>query len=120
MPPAYRNYIAIAQQFKGTNKEGHKVVCRKPGIFYFHSGAYVSRYKYDTDSRQVIKAFVENEVDYVVVASLGYSSTGRYLVPAINQNQGLFKLVMKLDNPDTYLLAFDAHKAKRRLKVQSK
>jgi len=59
---------------------------------------------------------VRTKVDFVVLEQLGYSSTGRYLYPAIMKHPDLFQPVMQLQNPDTYLLAFNKEGARKWLK----
>ncbi|WP_159519436.1 MORN repeat-containing protein [Sunxiuqinia indica] len=44
--------------------------------------------------------------DYVVLDQLGYSSTGRYLLPAIKKYPLKFKVIKQVKNPDTYLMKF--------------
>ena len=46
---------------------------------------------------------VKQSVDFVVVDQLGYSSTLRYLIPAINQNPTFFKKAIQYENPSTFL-----------------
>lgn len=115
--PAYKNYFDMA---KAVKKQGNKelvIACRKAEMFYYFSGTYVTNYLFSLDDKEVIKHFVKYKVDYVVLEQLGYSSTGRYLYPAIIKNQELFQPVMHLLNPDTYLLYFDIEKAKKKLNL---
>jgi hypothetical protein len=58
-----------------------------------------------------LKGLIDANVDYVVLEQLGYSSTARYLYPAIQKHPECFTPVMHLENPDTYLLQFDRDKA---------
>ena len=51
-----------------------------------------------------IDNLIEKQVDYVVLEQLGYSSTYRYLLPAIQNNSDKFEVIQKLAEPDTYLL----------------
>jgi hypothetical protein len=58
------------------------------------------------DDKEVLDFFRNNNVDYVVIEQLGFSSTAKYLVPAVQKNQDKFEVVLQLPNPDTYLLKF--------------
>lgn len=110
--PAYKNYFTIAESLKKKFPKGDVVVCsRKRTLFYLHSGCYSTGFKSSLNDTLVVKGLVENDVEYVVLDQLGYSSTARYLYPAIQKNPELFKPVLHLKNPDTYLLWFDKKKA---------
>jgi len=116
--PPYKNYFDMA---KTVGKQGNKhliIACRKPDMFYYFSGTYVTGYIYSLDDKEVLMDLLKKKVDYVVLEQLGYSSTGRYLYPAIVKNQELFPLAMHLTNPDTYLLYFDKEKAKQKLNIK--
>ncbi|MDR1121181.1 MAG: phospholipid carrier-dependent glycosyltransferase [Dysgonamonadaceae bacterium] len=112
-PPAYNNYFDIAKEM---NKQlvGNNIVCccRKPELFtYYAPKIYAINYIYSTDPKEVIRDLIDKQVDYVILEQLGYSSTVRYLYPAIQQYTSLFYTVWHLSNPDTYLLKFDREKA---------
>lgn len=113
--PAYKNYFEIAKAVKREGKKDLVIACRKPDMFYYFSGTYATNYLYSLDDKEVLKSFIDKKVDFVVLEQLGYSSTGRYLYPAIMKNQELFQLVMQLKEPDTYLLYFDKEKAMKKL-----
>lgn len=105
--PAYKNYFDIAAAVKKNVGPDKMVCCRKAEMFHYFSGTYTIMYKFNPDRREVIKDMIRNKVDYVVLEQLGYSSTNLYLYPAIEAYSSYFKVVMKLENPETYLLAFD-------------
>jgi hypothetical protein len=48
----------------------------------------------------------KKDVDYVVIDNLEYTTTHRYLIPAIEKNPEEFTRVHSLKNPDTWLLEF--------------
>ena len=73
-------------------------------------------YAWTENEEELITGLINSGTDYVVLEQLGYSSTGRYLYPAIQKNPELFPIVMHLKNPDTYLLKFDKEKAKQKFK----
>ncbi len=114
--PAYKNYFSIAQSVKINLPPKTKVICRKPSLFHFYSECQVSRYKYSLETKEVIEDLVNKNADYVVLEQLGYSSTPRYLYPVIKEYPQLFRTIIHLKNPDTYLLYFEKEKAVQVLK----
>ena len=106
-PPAWQNYFNIAKWFKNEGLEDVVVICRKPMLFYLRSGTYTSNYAYANDTEALIEDLKRRKADYVVLDNLGYRQTYEYLLPAINSNKDKFQVVLKLENPDTYLLKFN-------------
>jgi hypothetical protein len=105
-PRSWKNYFMIASWFK---KEGMKevvVICRKPILFHLKSGTFTSTYKYSNNEKEVLEDLENKQTDYVVLDNLGYRQTYEYLLPAINNNKERFQVILKLDDPDTYLLKF--------------
>lgn len=113
--PAYKNYFQIAEAVKANCPENTMVCCRKAEMFHFFSGTFVNTYEFSSDDNKVIAHMSRTNVDYVVLEQLGYGSTGRYLYPAIMKHPAFFAPVMHLQNPDTYLLAFNKTAAKQYL-----
>lgn len=111
-PPAYRNYFRMAKEMNKKLPEGTVVACRKPELFrYYAPKLYTTNYLYDTNPDNVVKHMVDHKVDYVILEQLGYSSTPRYLYPALQARPQYFPLVWQLKNPDTYLLKFERKQA---------
>jgi hypothetical protein len=100
----FNDYFEIAKWMKENVKEEVTVACRKPDLFYLFSGKYVCNYKYTEDDKDLLEDLKKKEVSYVVVENLGFGSTGRYLVPAIQKNESKFKIVQQL--PQAYLFKF--------------
>jgi len=115
-PPAYQNFFKIAEEVNKKLPSNVIVSCRKPGLFYAYAKTYVCAYKWTPDDMELIKGLVDSNADYVMLEQLGYSSTFRYLYPAIQKNPELFEAVMFLPNPETYLLKFDKVKAAEKIK----
>lgn len=110
--PAHTNYFAIAKVMEAKAPKHTLVCCRKPELFlYYASDMYAVNYTYSEDTKTVIKDLIRKKVEYVVLEQLGYASTYRYLLPAIQQNAELFPIFWQLPNPDTYLLKFEREKA---------
>ncbi len=102
----WKNYFSLGKSLKRSGMSDVVVSCRKPSLFYLYSGTFTTRYKYTLDDQELLKDLEKRKVDFVVVEQLGYSSTYRYLVPAIKKNQDRFNLVSVIENPETYLLEF--------------
>lgn len=115
--PAYKNYIKLAESVKKMDNNDLVIACRKMAMFYYYSNAYVTNYKFSLNDKEVLKHLIDKQVDFVVLEQLGYSSTVRYLYPAIQKNNELFQVKLHLKNPDSYLLSFDAEKAKKKLNL---
>jgi hypothetical protein len=113
--PAYKNYFEMAKAVKQNGNANMMICCRKAEMFHYFSGTYVNTYEFSLDDIAVIRHMYRTNVDYVVLEQLGYASTGRYLYPAIMKHPTLFEPVMHLQNPDTYLLAFNKAGAKKML-----
>ncbi len=114
-PPAYQNFFVIAKEMQ--RQLPPRMVCcsRKPELFnYFADKMHAVNYKYTTDCDELLRDLIDKKVDFVILEQLGYSSTQRYLYPAIEANPELFPVVWHLPNPDTYLLRFDRQKAERK------
>jgi len=102
--PKWNNYFAIAKWFRKREITGVVVSCRKPVMFYLFSGTFTTNYKYTQDDKDLIADLKVRKTDYVVIDQLGYSSTIRYLIPAIQNNSDQFELILHFEQPDTYLL----------------
>lgn len=118
-PPAYKNYFAIAQEVE--SQAPHSVcVSRKPELFRYYAPSVRSvNYVYSLDPEEVVADLVRKKADFVILEQLGYSSTGRYLYPAIEKYPDLFRVVWHLPNPDTYLLHFQQEEARAMLSQQN-
>lgn len=110
-PPNYQNYFIIAEEVHKQLPANTVVCSRKPMLFYMFGKTAVCSYLWTEDNKALIEALIDSKTDYVVLEQLGYSSTARYLYPAIQNNPELFPVVMHLPNPDTYLLKFEREMA---------
>ncbi len=110
-PPNYRNFFIVAEETKKQLPRNTVICSRKPALFYMFSKTAVTTYAWTEDNEELIKGLINNNVDFVVLEQLGYSSTPRYLYPAISNNPDLFIPVMHVPDPDTYLFKFEREKA---------
>lgn len=105
--PAYRNYFHMARELDRKLPAGTLVCCRKPELFkYYAPHLLTCPFQPEVDNAKFISILADFKVEYVVVDQLGYASTARCLVPAVQSRMDLFPAVWKLDNPDTWLLYF--------------
>ncbi|MCM1532306.1 MAG: glycosyltransferase family 39 protein [Bacteroides sp.] len=113
-PPAYFNYFSIAASMNASYPEGTVVCCRKPELFsYFAPKIHTTGYAWTMDQDELVRGLLRNKTEYVVLEQLGYSSTARYLYPAIQKYPQFFSLVYHLQNPDTYLFRFERKAAEK-------
>ena len=102
----YKNYFALADWVQKNTPDNSVTSVRKEGLFYLFSKKNVTNYKKTLDKEAQIEYLKSKNVDYVVVEQLGYSSTHKYLVPAIDKYPSKFKIIKELKNPNTYLIQF--------------
>ncbi len=113
-PLQYTQFFNAAKEIKKHTPEGTIICSRKPAMMYMYSNRPGVNYKYTLDDKELIANLVEKNVDYVVIDALGYSSTPRYLVPAIQKNMDLFSVVLHYQQTHTYLMRFDREKAMKK------
>jgi hypothetical protein len=107
MPANYTNYFELAKWAKANTPKDAIFSARKPDMFMYYNGNRTCiGDKPSLDDKEVMQFFRDNKVDYVVVEQLGFASTSKYLVPAVQKNPDKFELVLQLPNPDTYLFRF--------------
>ena len=108
-PIQYQQYFAIAEELnKRPETIGKIVCCRKPELFKFYAPRLnTARYLYTTNAEELLDDLAAKNVDFIIVDQLGYSSTPRYLMPAVQKYNHCFPVVWHLEQPDTYLLRFD-------------
>ena len=105
-PQSWLNYFAAARWMEENAPEDAIVACRKPNMFYLHANRRTVSYAFTPDVDELIADLEHKQVDYVVAESLGFTTTSRYLVPAIQQRAERFAVVGKWDNPLTWLFQF--------------
>lgn len=103
----FQNYFDMANWVKENTDPYAVICCRKPSLFYLFANRKTAGYKNTTDYNEFIVDLNEKEVTHVVIDGLGFSSTGRYLVPVIQTNPYRFKSLLSYQNPETYLLTYN-------------
>lgn len=102
----FKNYFDIATWSNKNLPRDAVVSCRKGQLFYMFGNRWVTGFKNTLNKEELIDRLVEKEVTHVVLDQLGYSSTSRYLYPAVKKYPGKFKVIHQLKNPDTYIMKF--------------
>ena len=115
----YQQFFNIGKTLKKNAPEGTIVCSRKPQMLYLYSERPGVSYLFSTDAKELITDLVSKNVDFVVLDALGYSSTYRYLFPAVQQYPQLFpKVLVHYPDTHTYLVSFDRQRAKRELGLE--
>jgi hypothetical protein len=105
-PSNFKNYINVAQWAKNNLPKGTPIACRKPGIFHtFYDGPALG-YPQVPDQNEFMRLLIENKTFFIVIDQLGYSSTGRFVVPVVQNNPELFRVIYKTEKPESYLVEF--------------
>ena len=65
----------------------------------------------------MLQNMLDKNIDFVIFEQLGYSSSYYYLLPCLAKHKDLFQPVAELEEPETYLFAFDKKKAAEWLKA---
>jgi len=102
----YARYFEVAKYVKENTPDSSITVCRKGELFFLFSQKFVTNYKYTLNEEEQIEFLKSKHADYVVFDNLGYSSTNRYLYPAMVKYPGKFKELLHLKDPDTHLFKF--------------
>jgi len=107
MIPHYAGFLDAAKTVR-RHLPPETVVCsRNPSVFYVYAGCHVCNFRFTEDDAELIRGLIASKVDYVVLDQMGYSSTERYLYPAMRKHKELFQPVASFRDPPTYLFRFD-------------
>ena len=103
--PAWSNYFAAGQWLKARTPEDIVICCRKPHWMYIVSGRSCTNFP-SASPEKVIEHLEKEGVAVVIVSQLGFSSTKRFLLPAIEKHKDRFEVLWHRPSPDTYVLRF--------------
>lgn len=116
-PINYQQFFAIGTYLKQNVKKDAVICSRKPTMLYFYSERYQTSYLWTENAEELLIDLIDKNVSYVVLDNLGYSSTPRYLYPAIQKYPQFFpEALVRYDNTGMYLLRFDRKLAASALK----
>ena len=80
-------------------------MCRKGYWLYVVSSRRCVPYPFAPPD-SILARIERDHVGYVVVESLGFSQTSRFLIPAINAHRRHFEAVWQRPDPPTYVLRY--------------
>ncbi|HMQ08308.1 MAG TPA: glycosyltransferase family 39 protein [Saprospiraceae bacterium] len=107
-PPAYQNYFNLANWAKNNlNPDNTVIIARKPELFHHFSAIHTASFSRTPDESALLDGLKRVGATHVVVDQLGYADTGRYLLPVVQNNPGLFTVIHKTGEPETYLIRFN-------------
>ncbi|MDP6040195.1 MAG: hypothetical protein QGG64_16715, partial [Candidatus Latescibacteria bacterium] len=104
-PPNWGNYFSAAEWIRANTDAHANVACRKPFLMNAVANRKTAGYAFETPDA-VIADLEKKGITIVVVDQIGYSQTGRFLIPAIQAHESRFELIHTVKNPDTYILKF--------------
>ncbi len=117
-PVPYRQFFQAAKDLKKIAPKGAVVASRKPQMFWLYSGLPGRVYKFSLEPQEVIQHLIDNNVDYVILDALGYSSTYRYLLPAVQAYPYYFPVIKHYEASHTYVLEFKREAAQQTMEEQ--
>ncbi len=102
----FHDYTEMAGWVKENVEKGAVISTRKPNLFHLYSERYVTSYTYTPDSEKLLANLKKNRVSHVVVDQLGFSSSTRYLIPAIQKYPAKFVQITAIGESPTYLFRY--------------
>ncbi len=100
-PPAWKNYFTAAEWVKNNSDKDAVIVCRKPELFGTAANREGSNFVRSENYIEIIKHFYEADLDYLIIANIGYGDIGRYLVPTYEKYKEHFQIVHVAGRPGT-------------------
>jgi hypothetical protein len=98
-------YYQAADWLRKNSPENSVVITRKPELFYLRAKRKTLIYPYTHDHDKMKEFIFQSKVDYIVVDQFYWTgTTGKYLVPVINENMDKFEVVFRTPPPETYVL----------------
>jgi hypothetical protein len=104
LPPGWKAYFAAADWARDHAHPSDVVCARKPYLFHWRSGLPCDAYPFTDDRDAVLAALEAMNATYVVLETLGYPTTVRYLVPVLQDHPERFERVFA--SPDHLAVMF--------------
>ena len=104
-PPQWSRYYQAGQWLKANSPEDAVVLCRKGYWMYIISGRRCVGFPFAAPD-EVLAHMERENVDYVVLESLGFPQTVQHLVPAVNEYRDRFEALWQDQTVPTYVLRF--------------
>jgi hypothetical protein len=103
----FQRYFEAAV-WSNKNLPDDAIVCtRKPGLFYLFGARKATQFANTPDYDAFFADLDTNGVTHIIIDQLGYAQTGRYLVPAIQDNPEKFQVLNLSPKPETYVLQYN-------------
>lgn len=99
--PAWGTFFDAAKWVEANTAEDAVVTVRKPRLFNALADRRVRLYPYSTDRDSVLQ--VVRTTDYVLIDAI-FGTTQQYLIPALQQQPGRFRVVHRTEAPVTLVL----------------
>ncbi len=99
--PNWRSFFEASDWVSANTPEDAVVTVRKPRLFHLWTGRKITEYPFSTDPDSVLDVILRT--DFVVVDQIS-GTTGRYLIPAIENAPERFRAVFQSDRPPTWIL----------------
>lgn len=112
-PDNYQNFYEMGERIYELDKNAI-VATRKPDLLYLHSGIKARNFLETDNDTLLIQDLIEKKVDLVIVDQLGFKGTFLYLAPCVRRHRDIFRPLLSVKNPDTFLFIFDRKLAIRR------
>lgn len=104
-PPNWRSFLLAAEWIRQNTDPSTVVASRKVYQMHLVSQRKSVGYRFGPPA-EVIAGLEADGAGVVVVDQLGFLSTPRYLVPAIQAHRERFEILRTVPAPDTYILRF--------------
>jgi hypothetical protein len=105
-PPEWQAYFELAKWAHDHTPPDAVIACRSPYLFAIYANRHTTFYANTLDDKALIQSLVDAKVTHVVLDQLGFSSTGRYLFPAIEKHMDRFAVAHKVKNPNNNYYQF--------------
>jgi len=104
-PPNYGNYFKAGEWIRDNTDANVLISCRKPFLMNAVSNRKTTGYVFE-EPEAVIADLEKKGVNIVIFDQIGFSSTPRFLWPAIQAYETRFETIHVVRNPDTFVLRF--------------
>ncbi|MBM3264608.1 MAG: hypothetical protein FJY97_14435, partial [candidate division Zixibacteria bacterium] len=98
--PEWQGYFELAKWAAVNTPPDAVIACRSPYLFAMYADRYTSFYANTLDDKEMLQAMEKGKVTHFVLDQLGFSSTARYLFPAIEKNMDRFTPIHQIKNPN--------------------
>ena len=112
-PPFFKNFLAIGENMRNRNV---LVACRKPELFYVHSGIKSVRLGEYKTSIEILNDMVDRRIDYLLLENMGFRYTYEKLYPLATEYEKFFTLEMYTAEPENLLFRFHRREAENWLR----